>query len=225
MNRIAKFRLNWKRTMGSAGVDMMKFPAICLLLVLAAPSAQATSLLMTFQGSVSTLSDLDGVASAAGISLGSAIRYTILVDFDADAIVRTDGVDEIQPDEVDANYARDHFYAEYVSGDHVASDTVGFQLSPDQTNFVGQNETYLETGEVSGSIYVGNLLTFGTDSPVQSWGVGTVVYARDWWTNGPDSGHIAAGATLTGIVVVPEPATAALVLLGLALLARTRRPQ
>ena len=36
MNRIAKFRLNWKRTMSSAGVDMMKFPAICLLLVFVA---------------------------------------------------------------------------------------------------------------------------------------------------------------------------------------------
>jgi hypothetical protein len=204
---------------------MRKLPAICLLLVFAAASAQATPLLVTFEGSVWTLSDLGGVASAAGISLGSTVSYTIFVDFDADAIVRTDGVDEIQPDDVSSSYAWDHFYAEYVSGDHVASDTVGFQLSPDQTNFVGQNETFLETGEISGGIYVGNLLTFGTDSPVQSWDVGTVVYARDWWTNGPDSGHVASWATLMSIVVVPEPAAAALMLLGLTLLARTSRPQ
>jgi hypothetical protein len=202
---------------------MKKLAAVCLLLAFAASSARATPVLMTFEGSVWTLTDLDGVASAAGIGLGSVVSYTILVDFDGDAFVRTDGVDEIQPDEVDGAYAWERFYAEYLFGDHVASDTVGNQVSPYQTSFVGQNETLLETGEVSGEIYVGNVLTFGADSVVQSWDVGTVVYARDWWANGADAGHIASWATLTNLVMIPEPATAALVALGLlALAARSR---
>lgn len=197
---------------------------VCLLLAPALPARAA--LLLTFEGAVFTMVDVGGVAAAAGIGPTSTVQYTVLVDFAGDSLIDTDGTLEIQPDEVGPNYLFDHFYAEYVSGDHLASGSVGFQLAPDQTNYVGENQTEVATGLETGSLYTGNLLTFGADTFVQDWQVGTVVYTRDHWKIGTEVGHVASWTTLTSIVPVPEPGTASLLALGLLALARRpRRPR
>ena len=72
-------------------------------------------------------------------------KVSATVDFEADGIVRTLGVDEVQEDEASAFIITDNFYAEYLGGTTLATD---FEVNQpiDRVNLVGQNWTTLESG-------------------------------------------------------------------------------
>jgi hypothetical protein len=175
-------------------------------------------MIYTFTGTVTSLNDVGGAGASAGLFVGAPVRYEVLIDFEADGIVQTYGVDEVQVDEADAYYIRDYFYAEYLGGTTLATDFEVFQLL-DRLNFVGLNETAIEADREQGSLYLGNLLTFGGGGGfVLDWGIGTSITAAEHWTVGSDGGLLIAAVTLDEIQPAPEPHRSVMLLAGIGMM-------
>src|SRR3972149_11716217 len=76
--------------------------------------AKAVPMYYTFEGTVSSTSEHAGIIAAAGLSVGSAVTYTLIVDFaTAGSYTRNDGTVYTYTDTA----SHDYFYADYVSGD------------------------------------------------------------------------------------------------------------
>lgn len=75
--------------------------------------AQAASQYYTFQGTVTSLSDSDGLIGAAGLSLNSSVQYVFEVDFGLDATFTQMSGNVITQSDPST---QDYYFANYVSG-------------------------------------------------------------------------------------------------------------
>jgi len=89
--------------------------AVMAILFVMSGKAQAVPMYYTFGGTVTIVtSDNAGAIADAGLSAGSAVNYTFVVDFDADGFwTQNDGT----VNTMTANAYYDPFYATYISGD------------------------------------------------------------------------------------------------------------
>jgi hypothetical protein len=194
--------------------------ALLALSLCVARPADATPVVITLEGQVTNVSDHDGIAAAAGLSLGAPVSFTILFDVDEDGFYLEDGGTVPVVDESDADGSIDRFYAERLAGDDV-----GYGYHPEQverTYYSGQNETIFVPFEEDGTLTVGAGISFGAGSHVDDWTVGTSIFGNEVFANATGSGFVQYQTTITAIEI-PEPAPGALLASALWLARRRRR--
>jgi hypothetical protein len=188
--------------------------AVVALLALSfgvAERADATPIVITLEGQVTNVVDHDGIVAGAGLSFGASVSFTILFDVDEDGFYLEDGGTVPVVDESDADGSIDRFYAELLAGDDV-----GYGFHPEQverTYFSGQNETIFVPFEEDGTLTVAAGISFGAESHVEDWAVGTSVFGNEVFANATGSGFVQVQTTVTAIEV-PEPAPGALLASG-----------
>ncbi len=96
--------------------------AALIMLVVSAPQAQAVPMYYTFEGTVSSFSDAAGAITLqmpSGFGIGSAVTYTVILDFDADGYYALhDGSTVAYTDNPGI---ADYFYADAYSGDYLSA--------------------------------------------------------------------------------------------------------
>ncbi len=202
-----------------------------LLVVMAAlfvmsGKAQAVTMYYTFEGTVTGASDAAGAVDNAGLSVGSTVTYTFLVDLDADgAITLNNGADF---NYTDSAYA-DFLYSDYVSGDALEQIDGGIY---DSGYSIAEYNLGYELSDVDFGYLIGNsqddLLLLYSYLGVSDWAEGDTIYGYNYAfdSNGAFS-YLYANLTLTDIspVSVPEPSTLLLFGAGMLGLIAFRRRQ
>src|SRR3990172_2654952 len=110
--------------------------------------AKAAPMYYTFDGTVSSVTDAAGIIAGAGLSVGSAVTYTLIVDFATDgSYTRNDGTVYTYTDSA----YKDYFFADYVSGDALWQKDGGFRNDPGYTAEynVGVNYIFFTQGDLS----------------------------------------------------------------------------
>jgi hypothetical protein len=205
---------------------------------------QASPLYFTFDGEVSYIYDRYGtnVPGDAGLSRGSPLTYTFLVDFEAEGFYWSRGYRYPQQDRSYSytrpdgtyrySYEYDYFYTRYVGGDALTA-------APYYTYdyYYGYNYDYSYwTPTYSYSRHYGylygesKLYVYDYLQTVEDWSVGKRLYSYDYWSE-PRNGYLQGRLTLTSIsdtnpYAIPEPATSLLLgpgLIGLVVLRRRLR--
>jgi len=173
----------------------------------------ATPLYYTFEGEVNSIGgyNANSVADAAGLNVGAAVSYTILIDFDAPgSYTYNNGYIYTITD----NSSYDYYFADYIAGDALQLD---YNYSLEEYNY-GASYNYSDYSW----IYVDDLLSVGNYTDIADWTIGTDVVAYDQWYTDNNYfyyGYINSNLTLTRVSEnyndVPEPGTLLLFGLGL----------
>jgi len=229
----------------------MKFNIRCYLLgfiLTFSTGVNAIPLYLTFDGSLAGYGNTNGITDNVyleqtfGLSIGTSLSYTVMVDIDSPtgSRIRNDGTVQTLVDESLPRFSVDYFSASYVSGSPIESleYTDNFSLEANYGQFFyptipGQrNSTSLNVGDLLRISSIGIGFEVG-----QSFG------GLDYYSRIPDSSnrslpfYYRAATTLTSIcdrsgtncisslgpVSVPEPSTLLLFGLGLTGLIVVRR--
>lgn len=92
-----------------------------------AGAAQAVPMLYTFSGTVTSVSDPQGLIAAQGLGVGSSVTYTFVIDQALNAEqVLVSGAVQTLGDFNGYNSAVDRFYGEFIAGDALAKDGAGW---------------------------------------------------------------------------------------------------
>ena len=95
-----------------------------------AGAAQAVPMLYTFSGTVTSVSDPQGLIAAQGLGVGSSVTYTFVIDQALNAEqVLVGGAVQTLGDFNGYNSAIDRFYAEFIAGDALAKDGAGWHTN------------------------------------------------------------------------------------------------
>jgi hypothetical protein len=217
----------------------------CVAGIWLAGAARAVPMYYTFSGTVTSLSDPQGLIAARGLGLGSTVSYTFLIDFDASATqVLVSGAVQTLSDFNGYNAAVDWFQGEFIAGDALAKDGGGWYTnsgSPgydptkvaayysayNQVNFYYGYNTY--TSGVRGNSD-DNFLILRRSGGYLPWGPSTTgITARNEIRSSLDGSvsYLSASMNVTNVSpIIPEPSTLLLLgtgLMGIAALGRKKR--
>jgi len=196
-------------------------------------AAQAVPMLYTFSGTVTYVSDPQGLIAAQGLGLGSTVNYTILIDLGRGAThyLVGGGVQSVN-DFTGYSWGVDKFHVQYVAGDALAKDaggwytkfgSPGYDPSKVAAYYEGSNQwscssysgcSYLGVGSMNSDDNKFSLSNYGGGSYLP-WGPSTTGIRATNEIRSSLDGSIStllADMMLTGSSPVPEPST--LVLLG-----------
>lgn len=203
---------------------MVRLLAAALALGMAAPAA-AAPFVVTLDGTVSFLYGSAPSLDALGLVTGSPLHYEILVDPAADGFYVQGGDVFASPDVWNApDDHEDHFYAELLSQPYP---TPGSYYDLGREFFVGVDDVSpaFPDCDVLGRLFVGTEL-FHIDgcAAVASWSPGLSTGSLHGWHDPVTDAYVQVqgSLTVTGVTIVPEPATGLLLALGLSALARVR---
>lgn len=210
---------------------MKKLTTLLVVILMAiglSSTAQAVQQYYTFDGTITTIShDNAGAIANAGFSEGSAVTYTLLIDFDA-AASETHFGGYVDYDSYADTTSLDHFYVDYFSGDALVQvdggyyNTVGPADGSGPMNASEKNWGYNTLIGGAGS----QLHTNSDDDQLQlksiginasDWVIGTTVHVDNWaFDSNNRQSQLFANVQLTDIspVIVPEPISSTLFLVG-----------
>jgi hypothetical protein len=195
-------------------------------------SAQAVPLYYTFEGNIDSSYSRGGTSyfADAGLTVGSAVSYTLLVDFDQQGShTHYNGITHTYTD----HYYYDHFLTDYIAGSALMDDSLGPFSRPHHTAeyndgyqrwnwgrlFTGSDNSWLNiyTGQPAFTLDVGDTLRFDERLRTNN----SYYYGYE---------HINGNLSLASIsehydnaAAIPEPGTFALMGLGLVGMCLRRR--
>lgn len=164
---------------------MKKLLILVVAFLLYCSTAQAVPLTYTFQGTVTQIViDDAGAIATAGLSVGSSITHTIMIDFDLEGSrTLNDGTIIPPPFPI----LRTNYFADYISGDSLTPEAGGLFTAP--TDVAENNNAW-----VSGTIGSVDVLSandivsiFNTSVIVPDWIVGTVFESSAWASSAYDT--------------------------------------
>jgi hypothetical protein len=197
------------------------------LLLCVAPSAQASSFVVVYDGAVTFLNGDGPSLEALSLSRGAPVHYEVRVDRDADGfIVSGNGQVVLRPDVWNGpDDHRDNFYAELLEQPYA---TPGSYLGFGREFFYGSDvvSPSFPDCDVLGRLFVGTEL-FHIDgcAPLAEWGTGLRLGSAHIWQDAAtgETMTVYTQGTVTEVFNVPEPAAGALLPLALAGFAVRRR--
>ena len=175
---------------------------------------RAAPMYYTFDGTISAVTDDAGIIADAGLALGSAVTYTLLVDFAADGTITYNGGRQESYSDI---WSNDYFFTDYVSGDAIWQKDGGYYNSP---SWVAEYN-YGDATSSSTNLYTNSfddlLQIYAVGISFSDWAVGTGVigFNRAYDSTGIKS-YLNTGLTLTSItpVTTAVPESSTLLLLG-----------
>lgn len=181
------------------------------LSLLFAGSVNASPITFSLDGNVNYISG-GTAAGDAGLSVGSAISYTIVVDFNSDGTYTYDSGATI--DTLVDSAQEDYFFADLLSGPTVMADNGG---GPGFESNLGINylDSIIGTLIVDDSLYLSNY-----DYLISDWGVGTAISVSNLWKEGGSQYLWMGNLSITTMTPsastnIPSPGTFFLLLAGL----------
>jgi len=201
-------------------------------------TAIASPVYYTFEGEITTIShDNAGVISSAGLTVGSSVSYTLLIDFDAVASVSYFG-GYIEYDDYADTTSWDYFHVDYISGSALTevdggtyntagpADGTG-PMSVSESNYGYNTLTGAPSGYLSTNSQDERLVLKKYGINVSDWVIGTTVNVDNWaYDSENNQSQLFAEVQLTSISSVPVPAAVWLFgsgLIGLVGLARRKK--
>ena len=192
-----------------------KFLIGLILSILCIGTINAAPMYYTFQGTATTVTDIDG---SSGIAVNDVLEYVFLIDFELGGeATNLDGsissiVDVFSSYEPSVTYneaTMDNFYVDYSTGNAY------FGLE-------GVNNDFLELNAGVDNYDLGRFIITGGDAigiasftdPVSSWMIGDTFFSLNAW--GDQSERINGSVSLVNISPVPLPASLTLFCFGLA---------
>lgn len=187
----------------------------------------AAPMYYTFEGNITSIThDNAGAISNAGLSEGSSVTYTLIIDFDA-AASETHFGGYIDYDTYVDTTSLDYFYVDYIGGDALTEVDGGFyntvgpadgtgSMNASEKNWgyetlVGQAGGFLHTNSDDDQLQLKNIGLNASD-----WVIGTTVLVDNWaFDSNNNQSQLFAQVQLTSISPVPVPAAAWLFSMGL----------
>jgi len=210
---------------------MEKLTTLLVVILMAiglSSTAQAVQQYYTFDGTITSIShDNAGAIANAGFTVGSAVTYTLLIDFDA-AASETHFGGYVDYDSYADTTSWDYFYVDYIGGDALTQVDGGFYntvgpadgsgpMNASEKNWgydtlIGQPGGFLHTNSDDDQL---QLKKIGVN--VSDWVIGTTVNVDNWaFDSNNNQSQLFATVQLTDIspVIVPEPISSTLFIVG-----------
>lgn len=184
-------------------------------ILLSVGNTQAVPMYYTFNGTTTLVSGDSATISDLGLTIGTAVSYTVMIDTDLDGTY-TYGSVEITPLDT---ATRDYFYADYIGGDVLPDVTA----PAGENNYATYGSTYGRASIVVNSGLYINSLT-GTSHPNLWTTTGADFTFNDQWGDAMNSTYGLVSGTLTLDAIstinpftasVPEAASLYLLVIGL----------